>query len=222
MNKPRRAAAIAIRLLLFIPLASADVARSAGLANLSGTWKLNTSLSDDPQQKMKDANESGGGGGGGYGGGGGHRGGHRGGMGRGGSGSSSDDTRSTAESYNAAMQSLRIRHQDPELFIEDAAGHQHTLYTDGRKVEEERSFGGTTQLQAVWKDGHVVVTTQSEHGRKLTETYSITADGSQLTVTTKIDRQRGSAVEIRRVYDAVRPEAAPTPAPSTESPAITP
>jgi len=143
-------------------------------------------------------------------------------MGRGGSGSSSDDTRSTAESYNAAMQSLRIRHQDPELFIEDAAGHQHALYTDGRKVEEERSFGGTTQLQAVWKDGHVVVTTQSEHGRKLTETYSITADGSQLTVTTKIDRQRGSAVEIRRVYDAVRPEAAPTPAPSTESPAITP
>src|SRR5262249_58604272 len=97
MNKPRRAAAIAVRLLLFIPLASADVAWSAGLANLSGTWKLNTSLSDDPQQKMKDANESGGGGGGGYGGGGGQRGGDRGGKGGGGAGALSDRTPPTTQ-----------------------------------------------------------------------------------------------------------------------------
>jgi hypothetical protein len=119
------------------------------------------------------------------------------------------------------MQSLKIRHQDPELSIEDAGGHLHTLYTDGRKIEEERSFGGTTEIHAVWKDGHVVVTTQTEHGRKITETYSVTADGSQLTVTTKFDRARGSAVEIRRVYDAVRLETTPAPTPATEQPAVT-
>src|SRR5262249_7189243 len=140
-------------------------------------------------------------------------------MGRSGS-SSSEDARSAMENYNAAMQSLTIRHQEPELLIEDAAGHQHTLYTDGRKVEEERAFGGTTQIQAVWEEGQVGVTTKSEHGRKITETYSVTADGSQLTVTTKIDRPRGSAIEIRRVYDAVKPEITPAPPPSTESPAV--
>jgi hypothetical protein len=212
-------AAITLGVLAWILFLWSENAWSAGIANLSGTWKLNANLSDDPQQKMKDSTESGGSGSGGGGYGGGHHGGHRGG-GRGGSGSS-DDAKSAMENYNAAMQSLKIRHQDPELFIEDAAGHQHTLYTDGRKVEEERSFGGTTELHAVWKDGHVVVTTQSEHGRKTTETYSVTADGSQLTVTTKIDRQRGSAIEIKRVYDAVKPETTPAPTPSTESPAVT-
>ena len=217
-----RVYAIAFRLALLLPLASSQVTGTGALANLSGTWKLNKDLSDDPQQKMKDArSESGGGGGrsGGHHGGGGGGGGGRGWGGRsGGSGSGSGDEGSRpAEDMTTALQHLKIDHQDPALTIEDGIGRQHHLFTDGRKVEEERSYGGTTEIHTVWKDGHVVVTTQSEKGPKITETYAVAADGSQLTVTSKIETRHGGSVEIRRVYDAVKPLPATTPTPVPES-----
>jgi hypothetical protein len=58
-------------------------------------------------------------------------------------------------------------------------------------------------MHAEWKDGHVVVTSALEHGPKIVETYAVTADGSALTITTKIEN-RGRSFEYRRVYDAVR------------------
>ncbi|HEX7252519.1 MAG TPA: hypothetical protein VF376_06530 [Thermoanaerobaculia bacterium] len=211
-----RTYAIAFRLALLLPLASSQVVGSGALANLSGTWKLNKDLSDDPQQKMKDARSESGGGGGRSG----ER--HGGGMGRGGGGrsgssGSGDDSSRPFEDMTTALQQLKIEHQDPALTIEDGIGRRHRLFTDGRKVEEERSYGGTTEIHAVWKDGHVVVTTQSEKGPKITETYAVAADGSQLTVTSKIETRRGGSVEIRRVYDAVKPLPAATPTPVPES-----
>ena len=58
-------------------------------------------------------------------------------------------------------------------------------------------------MRAEWKDGHVVVTSAPEHGPKIVETYAVTADGSALTVTTKIEN-RGRSFEYRRVYDPVK------------------
>jgi hypothetical protein len=217
-----RTYAIAFRLALLLPLASSQVIGTSALANLSGTWKLNKDLSDDPQQKMKDARSESGGGG--------HSGGrHGGGMGRGSGGhsgssgsGSGDDGQRPLEDMATALQQLKIDHQDPTLTIEDGLGRQHHLFTDGRKIEEERSYGGTTQIHAVWKDGRIVVTTQSEKGPKITETYAVAADGSQLTVTSKIEMRRGGSVEIRRVYDSFKPlpAATPTPAPPNDDEAV--
>jgi hypothetical protein len=201
---------------MLLPLASSQVVGSGALANLSGTWRLNKDLSDDPQQKMKDARSESGGGGG-------HSGGrHGGGMGRGsggrsgGSGSGDEGPR-PLEDMATALQQLKIDHQDPALTIEDGLGRLHHLFTDGRKIEEERSYGGTTEIHAVWKDARIVVTTQSEKGPKTTETYAVAADGSQLTVTSKIEMRRGGSVEIRRVYDSVKPLPAATPTPGPPS-----
>jgi hypothetical protein len=213
MPRHLRIYAIAFRLALLLALTSSQVAGSGALANLSGTWRLNKDLSDDPQQKMKDARSESGGGG--------HSGGrHGGGMGHGwggrsgGSGSGSgDDAQRPLEDMATAMQQLKIDHQNPAMTIEDGLGREHHLFTDGRKIEEERSYGGTTEIHAVWKDGHVVVTTQPEKGPRITETYVVAADGSQLTVTSKIEMRRGGSVEIRRVYDAVKPLPAGTPTP---------
>ena len=214
--------AIAFRLALLLPLASSQVIGSGALANLSGTWRLNKDLSDDPQQKMKDARSESGGGG--------HSGGrHGGGMGRGlggrsgssGSGSGDEGPR-PLEDMATALQQLKIDHQDPALTIEDGLARLHHLFTDGRKIEEERSSGGTTEIHAFWKDGRIVVTTQSEKGPRITETYAVAADGSQLTVTSKIEMRRGGSVEIRRVYDSVKPlpAATPTPGPSSDDDAV--
>jgi hypothetical protein len=206
--------AIAFRLALLLPLASSQVIGNGALANLSGTWRLNKDLSDDPQQKVKDARSESGSGGRGYSGG---R--HGGGMGRGGgrsgsSGSGSgDDGQRPLEDMASALQQLKIDHQDPTLTIEDGLGRLHHLFTDGRKIEEECAAGGTTEIHAVWKDGRIVVTTQAEKGPKIIETYAVAADGSQLTVTSKIEMRRGGSVEIRRVYDSVRPLPAGTPTP---------
>src|SRR5205814_726076 len=85
-----------------------------------------------------------------------------------------------------AFDLLSIVHHDPELKITDGLGREHVLYTDGRKIEEERS-AGTMKIRAKWKDGRVVVATTPDHGPKITETYAVTADGSSMTVTTKIE-----------------------------------
>jgi hypothetical protein len=214
---------IVCRFLFWLALLPPENAWSDGLASLSGTWKLNKDLSDDPQKRSVEDGDShtAGGGSGRWGG---RRGG---GIGRGGSGSqgsSEEGQRFSWEDYNAAMRVLKIRHQEPELSIEDASGRQHILYTDGRNVEEERSLGGTTAMRAQWKEGRIVVTTEPERGPKLTEIYAVAADGSQLTVTIRVEgRARGRGVEFRRVYDAVRPSTTPGPAvtPASDEPVRT-
>ena len=114
------------------------------------------------------------------------------------------------------MATLEIRHEEPRLSITNASGRERIAYTDGRKTEEESSSRGTTKVRARWKDGRIEVTSVPDRGPKITETYSITADRSQLNVTTKIEG-RASDVTIHRVYDSVRAGAAPppqTPAPA--------
>ena len=189
---------------------------AGNLPDLSGTWKLNPAQSDDPQEKFKEGASGSGdstdsapssGGGGGYGGWGGHHGGHGGGRRRGGGGSGGDAGQ--GPSALEGRERLVIKHADPQLTITDASGRERVLYTDGRKLEEERSFGGTTKVQTVWKDGHVEVTSQSERGPKVVQSYAVSADGSQLTVTTQIDGRR--KITIHSVYDAVH-EPPPTPA----------
>jgi len=210
MNRHRLLLGICLGILL------AGAAGAAAPGDLSGTWKLNRDASDDPRKKIEEARAEGdqSGGGGWHGGGTGHHGGRRGG------GFSSGDRRSSGDMEPPADgDTLRIDHQDPRLVITDGAGREHVLYTDGRKVEEERSFGGTTKITARWKDGHVVVETEPERGPSYTETYAVTGDHKQWTVTRRIrGRGRHGDIEIRRVYDAVSPEEHAAPPPAPENP----
>ncbi len=209
------------RRIVGIALAAAALAASHALGaldlpNLSGNWQLNKDASDDPAKVMQDARASGGSGGGGRGGGwsggGGGMGHHHGG---GGGSRSGGDSSGSPESYSdrfAALDTLQIQHKEPSLTITDSAGRERTIYTDGRKTEEEHSHGGTTAVTASWKDGHLEVVSRPETGSKITETYAVAADGSQLTVTTMVEGGRSGSFTIRRVYDAMKP-GAPKPAP---------
>jgi hypothetical protein len=193
------------------------------LPDYSGSWKLNRELSDDPAQALKDWRGSGGGSGssGGWHGRGG-RGRHGGGGGSGDSPGESGSGESPSSAF-AALDTLTIRHQEPAITIVDGVGREHRLTTDGKKVEEERSHGGTTKVSAAWKDGHLEIVSVPERGPRWTETYSITADRTQLTVTTKIDGSRGGTATIRRVYDAAPADEAPQEPPqrpADDSPAV--
>jgi hypothetical protein len=194
--------------------AGAPPSASAPLPDYSGVWKLNRELSDDPAQAMKEWHGSSGGGSGSSGGWHGHGRGRRG----GGGGNSGDAESGAGEpSAFAALETLTIRHSEPSITIVDAAGREHSLTTDGKTFEEERSHGGTTKVAATWRDGHLEIVSAPERGPRWTETYAITADRSQLTVTTKIEGSRGGAATIRRVYDAVPP--VPEAPPADEAPA---
>ena len=214
---------LGIALAAAAALATAQALAALDLPNLTGTWQLNKDQSDDPAKVIRDArSENGGGGGGGRGGfsGGGmgmgrH---HGGGGGSRGGGSDSSSSGGFNERF-AALETLQIDHKDPSLEITDAAGRERTLYTDGRKTEEEHSYGGTTAVTASWKDGHLEVVSKPESGAKITETYAVAADHSQMTVTTKVDGGRSGSYTIRRVYDAVKPGA---PKPGTPNKAPSP
>jgi hypothetical protein len=174
-------------------LASALLA--AGPANLSGTWKLNKELSDDAHQKMDQARKaqgdvppsSGG-----------ARGAWRG-------GANKDGGPRDPAAFAKAWATLTIHHEDPRLVIADGAGHEHFLYTDGREIAEERPRRGTVEIAAHWDEDRVVVEMKPERGPSRTETYSVAADGSQLTVVTRIEAHGPMPeITVRRVYDAVK------------------
>lgn len=216
--RTRRASKTTLRALCLM-LAGTVIAPAVEMPNLSGQWQLNKDASDDPEKAMKEARSSGGGssygsgGGGGFGRGGHGHGGGGGGWGRGGrGGDSGDSANATAGGWFVALDTLKIRHDDPTLAITDAAGRERVLYTDGRRTEEERSHGGTTAVTASWKDGHLEIVSKPGNGGKIVETYAIAADRSQLIVTTKVEGGRGPGFTIRRVYDAVSP-GAPKPTP---------
>jgi len=172
------------------------------LPNLSGTWRLNPGASDTPETAMRESDSSSRSGGGLHGHGGGSMGRHR------HSGAAPDEPgrpNDDAESWRDAQRqerTLEIRHREPLLAITDASGRERVLYTDGRSIQEERSEG-TTKLRARWKDGRIEVTSIPEKGPKRVVTYAVTADRTQLTVTTTITRSRGGELTIRRLYDAV-------------------
>lgn len=165
--------------------------------DLSGSWRLNHDLSDEPREKMRESRP----GGGARGFGGGRRGGGLGGRRARPEGKEGEGFGTLVDP--TTFETLTIVHRDPELRVTDGVGREHVFFTDGRKTEEERSFGGTTKIRAMWKDGHVVVTTTPEHGPKTTETYAVAADKSVLTVTTRVEA-RGRELEFRRVYDAMK------------------
>ena len=188
-------------LALSFSIAAARGVLALDLPNLSGTWIQNKDLSDDPQKKLQEARGSQGGGfrsGRGFGGGRGHAGGRSGDTGSGSDAGGAGNVQAAFE----AMATLRIEHREPELRITDAGGHESVFFTDGRKTEEERSYGGTTKIQAQWKDGHVQVKLTPERGPRITNTYAVAKDSSQLILTTRLERGHGApAVEIRLVYD---------------------
>jgi hypothetical protein len=182
------------------------------MPNLSGKWRLNRDASDSPEKVLRespaDGRSAGGFHGGGMGhGGGGHR--SRSAPPSDDGGSSSNDT-GFLRDFLGHSQTLEIRHQEPLLSITDSSGRERVLYTDGRKIEKEHSETGTTKVRAFWKDGRIEVTSVPDKGPKVTETFAMTADRTQLTVATTIARRRGGDVTIRRIYDAVPDEKSPS------------
>ncbi len=159
--------------------------------DFSGKWQLNLELSDNPSRILR---------------------GGRGGPGRGGAPEGPDPD------LFEGIETLMIEHREPRLSITDAAGRTRVVFTDGRKVEEESSSGGKRKVRAVWKDGHVEISSNPAQGPKWVSALAVAADRSELRVTTRIDGERGTVITIHLVYEPASSKPRPSKTPPAELP----
>ena len=169
---------------------------------------MNRDESDDPRKKMQDArgadNGRGGGGRGGVrigipGMGGGPYGGGRRGRGE----NESDEDRQKMQDVVNPAQALTVAEakKDVEIDMFDEQQRKSAFYTDGRKLQKTKD--STSQEIAAHWDGHRLVTDEkTPSGRKMSRTYELSYDGTQLYETLHLTRGRSdSSISIRYVYD---------------------
>lgn len=76
--------------------------------------------------------------------------------------------------------------------------------SDDKSKSSSSSDGSNYIPTGEWQGSQYVVTTQNDRG-KTTRTFAVTQDGSQLTMTTRIDSPRfDQPVTFRCVYDPVK------------------
>jgi len=192
------------------------------VANLTGDWKLDQALSEDPRGVLRQQRQSrhGGGGGGmhrhgvgglgmpgaggmpgggtpsngGYGGNGGPSGGGSGG-GRGLAGANS-----VIADFIAQPTAIEIKQEPKDLALE--ADGVSTRFVYGEKVVASVQ-GGTAERISGWKSGAFVVKYNVSDGPVATRSYETGDGGRQLIVTTHVSGERAPKFEFRTVYDRV-------------------
>lgn len=180
-------------------------------SSIMGAWKLNADESDDPRKKMQEARGGNGGQGGGGGRGGGVRmgipgmgGGPYGGGRRGGGGQNeSDQDRQQMEQVVNASRSLTVaeatRNVEVDLF--DEQERKTAIYTDGRKLQKSKD-NSNQEIAAHWDGKRLVTDEKTPRGGKMSRTYELSYDGTQMYETVRVTRGRSnSQVSIRYVYD---------------------
>lgn len=75
-----------------------------------------------------------------------------------------------------------------------------TKHVYGEKVSESAGRG-TSEREAGWKGSDFVVKRAMKDGPSATRTYSLTDDGRQLVVTTKVSGGRGPGREFTSIYE---------------------
>ncbi|MEO8218848.1 MAG: hypothetical protein ABI718_17370 [Acidobacteriota bacterium] len=179
---------------------------SASHPDLSGTWKLNKDLSDNPREKMREARKSRGGLGPGAGGmspGGPGMGGV---MGPGG-GFSGRGRYPEGERKSRALDAsatIRISGTDPELIVDYGNDRQRHLFTDGRTVSVEGRRSGSSKVRTVWNGDRLEVRTTRDDDREMLETFDLNPQTGRLEVTMTGDASAALEDEsrsFRRVYD---------------------
>jgi hypothetical protein len=185
--------------------------RTETRTSIFGLWKLNRDESDDPRKKMEDArrNSGAGRGGGGVSIGGFPIGGHGGNR-----GGESDVDRERMQSAIAPANSLTLAQKsakDPEVDLTDEQNRKRALFTDGRKLQKSDSKDDSYQeIAAHWDGSRVVTDEKSPGGGKMSRTFELSYDGTQLFETLRLTTGRSNTpLDVRYVYDAVSSSGTP-------------
>ena len=183
--------------------------------SIFGDWKFNRDDSDDPQQKMQQAQQDRSQSNGGYGGGGPRLGYPGGGMGGGGrrmgqQGMSDEERQKMQELMNPANRLTVTDFSDRgEVDLTDDQQRKLTLITDGRKPQKSKD-ANNQEVAARWSGKQLATDEKGPHG-KMSRTYELSYDGTQLYENLNISMGRSnSTLLVRYVYDAYGPPPAGT------------
>jgi hypothetical protein len=193
--------------------------------SIFGAWKFNPDDSDDPRKRMQQAR---GGGGGGYGGnrrmGGGYPGGGYGGR-RMGSQGESDEERQKMQELFRPSQGLTLAEakKDREVDLFDDQERKRAFFTDGRKPQKSKDLN-YQEISAHREGARLVTDEKSPRGGKMSRTYELSYDGTQLYDTLHMTVGRSNTpLVVRYVYDqAVGSTAAASSTPASAQPAPAP
>jgi hypothetical protein len=194
--------------------------------SILGAWKLDPDDSDDPHKKMQETR--GGGNNGGYGGnrrmgggypGGGYPGGGGGGYGgrRPGSQGESDEDRQRMQDLFTPARSLTIAEakKDVEVDVFDNRDRKRAFFTDGRKLEKSKDLN-YQEIAAHWEGTRLVTDEKNPRGGKMSRTFELSYDGTQLYETLHMTTGRNNTpLVIRYVYDQAGSSAAAGSTPSS-------
>jgi hypothetical protein len=116
---------------------------------------------------------------------------------------------------------LQLMQTDSTLTITRANGNALTLFFDGRTVYAAAPRGESqNEVSGRWNRKRFEVRRSLADGRTVIESYELTANGTRLSVRTKVTgsgRSEYAPPEIRRVYDRVaEPGQAPAPKPAQQ------
>jgi hypothetical protein len=177
--------------------------------SIFGEWRFNRDDSDDPQKKMQEAQQDRASNNGGYGGGGPRLGYPGGGMGGGGrrlgqQGMSDDERQKMQELLNPANRLTVADLTDRgEVDLSDDQQRKLVLVTDGRKLQKSKD-ANYQEVAARWSGKQLATDEKSPHG-KMSRTYELSYDGTQLYETLHMTEGRNTPFIIRYVYDAYGP-----------------
>lgn len=168
--------------------------QDAALPKLAGQWQVNKDLSDDPRQKMQEARADSSGGAGDSNGNGGSR--HQGGQ--------NGEGRGQGGGMMVDLSVIQIDQTGSNVKITGKSGRTLAQYPAADQTDAKSAGGaGRDQRTATtqWQNGQLTVVSDGPRG-KSTRTYSLSPDGKQLFVTTKMESDRfKQPVIYRMVYD---------------------
>jgi hypothetical protein len=131
--------------------------------------------------------------------GGGPYGGRRGGNG----GDENNDDRERMQEVLNPTQALTLAEakKDVEVDLFDDQEHKTALFTDGRKLQKTKD-SNNQEILAHWEGNRLVTDEKTPSGKKMSRTYELSYDGTQLYETLRLTKGRpDSQISIRYVYD---------------------
>ena len=116
-------------------------------------------------------------------------------------------------------QGLRLAEakKDVEVDLFDDQEHKRAFFTDGRKLQKSKDLN-YQEIGAHWEGARLVTDEKDPRGGKMTRTYELSYDGTQLYETLHVAVGRNNTpLVIRYVYDQAAGSAANAGAPRTPS-----
>jgi hypothetical protein len=112
------------------------------------------------------------------------------------------ERRQTMQAFFEPAQEMTITDTTAEITLFEKDGAIRVLHADG---EKHKTDNGNGDVKTRREKDKLVVETENAGGGKLTEVFSLSADGKELTNNLRLQGRFGN-VDVRRVYDALPAE----------------